>query len=125
VHQAQLTNQFSLGGLNDMNRKRLCGWLAASFATATFAMSTNTFASTKAETDQPVTLHPTNFTGIVGTNRDDADKKMGKLGFKMKKDANEDRGSLWWNGTTKECVELIGKNGRVKSIEPAASSKCH
>jgi hypothetical protein len=106
-----------------MNRKRV--WLAASFAVAAFAFGANTHASTKTETAQTPTVHPTNFTGIVGTNRDDADKKMGRLGFKMKKSANEDRGSLWWNGTTKECVELIGKNGHVKSIEPAASSKCH
>jgi hypothetical protein len=104
-----------------MNDKRV--WLAASFAA--LALCASASASTKAEGNQTATVHPSNYAGIVGTNRDDADKKMGKLGFKMKKEANEDRGSLWWNGTTKECVELIGKNGRVKSIEPAASSKCH
>ena len=100
-------------------------WWAASFTAAALALCTNAVASPKAEADQTATVHPSNYAAIVGTNRDDADKKMGKLGFKMKKSANEDRGSLWWNGATKECVELIGKGGRVKSIEPAVSSKCH
>jgi hypothetical protein len=62
---------------------------------------------------------------LVGTDREDAQKKLGKMGFKMQKPANDDRGSLWWNGATKECLELRGKKGRVKSIEATSTSRCH
>lgn len=107
-----------------MNRRGLCGWLTASCAAA-FALNSNSFASAQTGSDPSGNAHQSNYASLVGKNREDSEKKMGKLGFKMKKPANDDRGSLWWNGATKECVELRGKNGRVKSIEPTSSTRCH
>ena len=110
-----------------MQRKRSCGWLVAGFVVA-LAFSTHASADKQKGNNNAAPAaapHRSNYAGIVGTSREDAGKKMQKLGFKKKKDGNEDRGSLWWNGTTKECVELTGKNDRVKSIEPTSSSRCH
>jgi len=74
--------------------------------------------------DHPNNAQLTSYAALVGTSRDDSEKNLGKLGFKKKKPAGDGHGSLWWNGSTKECVELQGKNGRVKSIVPTSKSRC-
>ena len=108
-----------------MQHKRLSRGVALG-ALFALAVTAGTHAAKHADdTSNVAPATRSNYAGIVGTNRDDAGKKMKKLGFKMKKEGNEDRGSLWWNATTKECVELIGKNDRVKSIGPTSASRCH
>ena len=74
--------------------------------------------------DHPANAELSGYAALVGTSRDDAEKNLGKLGFKKKKPAGDGHGSFWWNGSTKECVELQGKNGRVKSIVPTSKSRC-
>ena len=104
-----------------MKRSRLSSWLTAGVAVAASGLSLISLASTHVNTGGA----SGSYASLVGTDREDAQKKLGKMGFRMQKPANDDRGSLWWNGATKECVELQGKKGRVKSIEPTSTSRCH
>jgi hypothetical protein len=108
-----------------MQRKRSSRGVALGAALVALVVGAGSHAAKHADDASVSPVTRSDYAGIVGTNRDDAGKKMKNLGFKMKKEGNEDRGSLWWNATTKECVELIGKNDRVKSIEPTSSSRCH
>lgn len=108
-----------------MKRSGLRVWLTAGVAVAASALSP---ASQSGHSDAGSGYSgggPSSYASLVGTDREDAQKKLGKMGFRMQKPANDDRGSLWWNGATKECVELRGKKGRVKSIEPTSASRCH
>ncbi len=110
-----------------MKRSGLRVWLTAGVAVAASALSAAGGASTghsNASSGHSGGASG-NYASLVGTDREDAQKKLGKMGFKMQKPANDDRGSLWWNGATKECLELRGKKGRVKSIEPTSTSRCH
>ena len=65
------------------------------------------------------------YAGLVGKDRDDSEKRLGKLGFKKVHSGTEDGAmfSTWWNASTRECIEMRAKNGRVKTIGP--SSRCH
>ena len=70
--------------------------------------------------------HPASYPDLAGKDREDSEKKLGKLGF-VRRDDGAHQGvtySIWWKAATAECIRLESKNGRVRSVEPTKSSRC-
>jgi hypothetical protein len=69
---------------------------------------------------------PREITGLVGNKRDDAERKLGALGFE-KLDGRKSDGStsgLWWSRSRGECLSVEARDGKVRSIERVSRSSC-
>lgn len=60
---------------------------------------------------------PARYQDLVGTDAIRAIDQMGERGFRSVDDfqSGNDLGSVWWNGRTRQCIQLISVNGRIDS----------
>ena len=59
------------------------------------------------------------FTDLVGSRAPGAQSELGRRGFRMVdtfQSGSNGSGTIWWNGSSRQCLQMIAADGRADSI---------